>query len=679
MEQFNTIPTSGNWSDIAGILDANFLRCYTALVQSESLVGLSGSNFQGIYTSASALPEMSSSGWALVGSSLSALTLYVYNTGSSEWGALNSTTYNFTDFSEFQTQLDALSSQLTQIGSNLDEVERQINGFVGGNVSIPISNDGYFLATGNVGVTAASTPTAMNNYGYVKMSASEGDKFIITLRGGNNARAYAFLDSSLVVLESSRSYGQVTDLEVTAPSGTAFVVFNNAYANEPNPSIVQVFEGTLVLKTTYTSEQASQDTRIDNNAADIRDLQSAVTGYSEDYTKTSEGVVSGYANTNGINQSSSFHYLALTIPENAKTLTYTKQNSTNVDNIFSSSFQGLDGHPAGTYTIDVSGLDLVYLNFFSEDVTFHLAVGSTLEQMEEDSKDYTDAAMEAKMATGIASLYIPHKKILLSGASICQRNGFFEYAASVLGFTGTNISVAGHNIFDLANRLYSSGASYSDQDVLIFSHTHNYDVYTLPAALENYKPSDYEGDSNISEYITTTDHISGTGGFNDPNYTDDELYAIGYDYCIKKWTELCYNLKDTEGYDPLLGKPCQIVLYTYWHDARITFNTAIRKLAMKWGAYLIKDDENIGFSRKKTHPITGAQVSVLHCNGIPWSSKTEVIDGVTYGFHPSGIATSDWSAFLAADAATKLAMLPYIQVKRAGILINFIKDACIGL
>lgn len=129
MEQFNTIPTSGNWSDIAGILDANFFRCYTALVQSESLVGLSGSNFQGIYTSASALPdEMSSSGWALVGSSLSALTLYVYNTSSSEWGALNNVTYNFTDFSEFQNQLDALSSQLTQIGlkiGNLAELETE--------------------------------------------------------------------------------------------------------------------------------------------------------------------------------------------------------------------------------------------------------------------------------------------------------------------------------------------------------------------------------------------------------------------------------------------------------------------------------------------------------------------------------------------------------------------------
>lgn len=122
MEQFNTIPTSGNWSDIAGILDANFLRCWTALVQSESLIGLDGSNYRGIFTSADALPEMTEPGWALVGTSLSALQLYVYNTGSSEWGALNSTTYNFTDFAAFQTQLDALSSQLATIGSKVGDL-----------------------------------------------------------------------------------------------------------------------------------------------------------------------------------------------------------------------------------------------------------------------------------------------------------------------------------------------------------------------------------------------------------------------------------------------------------------------------------------------------------------------------------------------------------------------------
>ena len=123
MEQFNTIPTSGNWADIAGILDANFLRCYTALVQSQSLIGLDGSNYMGMYTSASALPDdMTEAGWALVGSSLSALQLYVFNDGATDWALFSNETYNFTSWTEFQTQLDALSTQVATIGSKLGDL-----------------------------------------------------------------------------------------------------------------------------------------------------------------------------------------------------------------------------------------------------------------------------------------------------------------------------------------------------------------------------------------------------------------------------------------------------------------------------------------------------------------------------------------------------------------------------
>lgn len=127
MEQFNTIPTSGNWADIAGILDANFLRCWTALVQSQSLIGLDGSNYKGMYTSASALPDdMTEAGWALVGSSLSALQLYVFNDGATDWALFSNETYNFTSWTEFQTQLDALSTQVATIGSKVDELDKKI-------------------------------------------------------------------------------------------------------------------------------------------------------------------------------------------------------------------------------------------------------------------------------------------------------------------------------------------------------------------------------------------------------------------------------------------------------------------------------------------------------------------------------------------------------------------------
>lgn len=210
MEQFNTIPTSGNWSDIAGILDANFLRCYTALVQSESLVGLSGSNFQGIYTSASTLPEMTSSGWALVGSSLSALTLYVYNTGSSEWGALNSTTYNFTDFSAFQTQLDALSSQLATIGSNLSDLSQRSNKFLRLAVMIDSTNGILSIAGKKYKlIPTTDTPTWDLDYNdFVTKSASDNPEFSYVLVDSENKILFGVYEDGTTIDNSSMVEGE---------------------------------------------------------------------------------------------------------------------------------------------------------------------------------------------------------------------------------------------------------------------------------------------------------------------------------------------------------------------------------------------------------------------------------------------------------------------------------------
>lgn len=184
MEQFNTIPTSGNWSDIAGIIDANFLRCYTALVQSESLVGLSGSNFQGIYTSASSLPDdMTEAGWALVGTSLSALKLYVYNEGSTDWALLNDTTYNFTNFTEFQTQLDALSSQVATIGLKVDELDKKIG---------DTSDFGRKIITSSTPTlktltTVADTITAGNIYMITVSNVSSGSVVSVSIGSASSA------------------------------------------------------------------------------------------------------------------------------------------------------------------------------------------------------------------------------------------------------------------------------------------------------------------------------------------------------------------------------------------------------------------------------------------------------------------------------------------------------------
>jgi hypothetical protein len=52
-------------------------------------------------------------------------------------------------------------------------------------------------------------------------------------------------------------------------------------------------------------------------------------------------------------------------------------------------------------------------------------------------------------------------------------------------------------------------------------------------------------------------------------------------------------------------------------------------LKEKWGFKLIELDKEIGFSKNQVHPVTNAQVSVIH------AQDTETIDGISYGWHPS--------------------------------------------
>jgi hypothetical protein len=142
----------------------------------------------------------------------------------------------------------------------------------------------------------------------------------------------------------------------------------------------------------------------------------------------------------------------------------------------------------------------------------------------------------------------------------------------------------------------------------------------------------------MSTYNNTYGTLAVTQDTSNPyyGYSVDEIYAIGYDYVIKKWNAICYAIKDSMASDAPnhnVGKLCQIVLSTHWHDGRTTYNDGVRRLAKKWSIPLIKYDENVGFTRLKTHPVTGEQYSLLY-KDTTGQVATEVINGVTYAFHP---------------------------------------------
>ena len=178
-----------------------------------------------------------------------------------------------------------------------------------------------------------------------------------------------------------------------------------------------------------------------------------------------------------------------------------------------------------------------------------------------------------------------------------------------LNATPINRAIGGEAIANTANRM-ERGELYTKQeletlDAFVIMQVHNRDVADENGILENYR-----------DYSTP--------------FTRDN-YAAAYDYVLKRYISDCYELRndpDSKYYGSKFGKPAVIVLCTDWHDARTTYNTSIRRLAEKWGLPLVEFDKNTGFSKNTLHPVTKDQYSLLYSN------DTQVIDGVTYGWHP---------------------------------------------
>ena len=179
--------------------------------------------------------------------------------------------------------------------------------------------------------------------------------------------------------------------------------------------------------------------------------------------------------------------------------------------------------------------------------------------------------------------------ILLTGASFTSpQNGWFEIGCRQLD----------------ARALWNAG-ELDEMDALVIMQVHNRDVSATGGLKEKY-----------TDYTTPFDRSN---------------YAAAFDYVIKRYQSECYALKDdpkSKYYGTKSGKPAVIVLCTDWHDARTTYNAAIRRLAARWGLPLVEFDRNIGFSKDTPNPATGTQQSLLH------AQDTQTIEGVAYGWHP---------------------------------------------
>lgn len=216
-----------------------------------------------------------------------------------------------------------------------------------------------------------------------------------------------------------------------------------------------------------------------------------------------------------------------------------------------------------------------------------------------------------KMPEAEVNNALENRNILLTGASFAfPENEWFGYVQRDLGVTGYNKAVSGETMAETAQKMHD-GTLYTQQefedfDVFLIFHSHNQVVTDTTNIKENYE--DY--------VFPLTDR------------------SAQWDYVLKKYSAECYAARlnpNSRWYGTKEGKPCMVVVCTHWHDARTNFNDSIRVLQAKWGFILCEFDTRIGFSKNQVHPVTGEQVSILHCDNE--YGNTEVINGVTYGWH----------------------------------------------
>lgn len=554
---------------------------------------------------------------------------------------------------------------------------QKINDYLSGGLvdyDIELLNTGKNRPIYNVGDTANSEATTFTGYGTLKIKCSENDTFYLKLQGGNNARAYGFTDEKYKVLKCSNSYEKI-DGEFVAPKETYWLILNNSFTGDYSLLDPKVIRHGLSNKVNTIDENLTKK---------IEKLKEEFISHVSVVLTPKETLDNKYINTSGIITNTTalnrrvnkydikrgIKYELNYTEGNEHTVSYSIEKGKGV--IIKLGDVGKDEGKNRIITI-ISDGDYT-LNLFTANKDY-IGVKLLSETENKINNIVNEISNIDKKSTNTAGFFLPNKSILLSGASISESiNGYFEHAMLDLGITEyKNLSVAGTNIFKLCNDLYSKGLNYAKSyDLLIISHIHNFDVFSLPDNIKDMTAEELENNNEFGTYITTEDYINGTPPAT-LSYTTEQLYAIGYDYSIKKWISLNYNLKSEIGYDSFFGKAAQICLYTYWHDARTIYNEAIRKLAKKWNLLLIKDDENIGFSKDRVHPVTKQQYSILYTNSSKYQ-KLETIDGVIYGFHPDTISVENQNTY---NSTKKMLLeyLPYIQKRRAAILIKTLKNA----
>jgi hypothetical protein len=314
-----------------------------------------------------------------------------------------------------------------------------------------------------------------------------------------------------------------------------------------------------------------------------------------------------------------------------------------------------DGNFLGLYTAEeLEEIDvLVTSHTHNYNVAFE---GVVYEPIEKKLGYYNTNGIFVLSRSYITNRYIVNANSKLKVSTYCRYSSipyiiFMDESGAVIS---TDLIQAGDDGVSVVNYIVTTPNKVCYMYVKTFASVNNIKVIgetsILKKTVQEYEYVGYDENNNILSVpmdITNANHRivpyggGGASGTLENNNIYNERYASGYDYLLKKYAYDCYMLKfnpKSKWYGSPFGKPCNVVICSYWHDGYKVFNESAKILAKRHGALYCDIAGQVGFSYMQTDPTNenSIRVSRLYCNNSFGNEEDIPIDGVMYtkmGWH----------------------------------------------
>ena len=150
--------------------------------------------------------------------------------------------------------------------AKLTELEQKVGKF-----NLSVTESGYYIRC-DAGVgNSVGSKISNGSYCYIKHAVSEGDKVKLTGIGANQGRLWCFADENNIILAVANASTSATNLELTAPADSAYVIINS--------TIVGLGDCTILPADSLEGEEAADVATLNASIAAVQGDVDALDDY----------------------------------------------------------------------------------------------------------------------------------------------------------------------------------------------------------------------------------------------------------------------------------------------------------------------------------------------------------------------------------------------------------------